>query len=140
MAQLVFVDLETTGLDVERHGIIEIACIFEMDGKRGVEGWHSLVNPGNVEHTESAAAVHKIPREAIDTAPPLLDVLRQFDSRCADGAIVRGGIPSSTRLSCTERTSNAGYPGGLITTSLMYGASTSASSSSGHSRPICISG
>ena len=90
MAQLVFVDLETTGLDVERHGIIEIACIFEMDGKRGVEGLHSLVNPGNVEHTETAAAVHKIPREAIDTAPPLLDVLRQFDSRCADGAIVSG--------------------------------------------------
>src|SRR5262245_27766425 len=90
MAQLVFVDLETTGLDVERHGIIEIACIFEIDGKRAVEGLHSLVNPGNVEHTESAAAVHKIPREAIDTAPPLLDVLQQFDSRCADGAIVSG--------------------------------------------------
>lgn len=90
MAQLVFVDLETTGLDVERHGIIEIACIFEMDGKRAVEGLHSLVNPGHVEHTEAAAAVHKIPREAIDTAPPLLDVLRQFDSRCADGAIVSG--------------------------------------------------
>ena len=90
MAQLVFVDLETTGLDVERHGIIEIACIFEIDGKRAVEGMHSLVNPGNVEHAEEAAAVHKIPREAIDTAPPLLDVLRQFDSRCADGAIVSG--------------------------------------------------
>ena len=27
MAQLVFVDLETTGLDVDRHGIIEIGCI-----------------------------------------------------------------------------------------------------------------
>ena len=52
MAQLVFVDLETTGLDVERHGIIEIACIFETDGKREAEGLHSLVNPGDVEHTE----------------------------------------------------------------------------------------
>jgi DNA polymerase III subunit epsilon len=90
MAQLVFVDLETTGLDVERHGIIEIACIFETDGTRAAEGLHSLVNPGDVEHTEGAAAVHKIPREAIDAAPPLLDVLRQFDSRCADGAIVSG--------------------------------------------------
>jgi len=90
MAQLVFVDLETTGLDVERHGIIEIACIFETDGKREAAGLHSLVNPGEVEHTESAAAVHNIPREAIDAAPPLLDVLRQFDSRCADGAIVSG--------------------------------------------------
>ena len=68
MAQLVFVDLETTGLDVERHGIIEIACIFETDGNRAAEGLHSLVNPGGVEHTEAAAAVHKIPREAIDAA------------------------------------------------------------------------
>ena len=42
MAQLVFVDLETTGLDVERHGIIEIACIFEIDGKRAVEGMHPV--------------------------------------------------------------------------------------------------
>jgi DNA polymerase-3 subunit epsilon len=90
MAQLVFVDLETTGLDVERHGIIEIACIFETDGKREAEGLQSLINPGNVEHTEEAAAVHKIPREAIDAAPPLVDVLRQFDSRCAEGAIVSG--------------------------------------------------
>ena len=90
MVQLVFVDLETTGLDVERHGIIEIACIFETDGKREAEDLHSLVHPGDVEHTEAAAAVHKIPREAIDAAPPLLDVLRQFDSRCADGAIVSG--------------------------------------------------
>ena len=90
MAQLVFVDLETTGLDVERHGIIEIACIFETDGKREAEDLQSLVNPGDVEHTEDAAAIHKISREAIDTAPPLLDVLRRFDSRCADGAIVSG--------------------------------------------------
>src|SRR5262249_54022084 len=90
MAQLVFVDLETTGLDVERHGIIEIACIFETDGTREAAGLHSLVSPGDVEHTEEAAAVHNIPREAIDAAPPLLDVLRQFDSRCADGAIVSG--------------------------------------------------
>src|SRR4030095_1368768 len=60
MAQLVFVDLETTGLEVERHGIIEIACIFENDGTREAAGLHSMVNPGDVEHTEGAAAVHNI--------------------------------------------------------------------------------
>src|SRR5215813_14919058 len=82
MAQLVFVDLETTGLDVERHGIIEIACIFETDGTREAEVLQSLVNPGDVEYTEAAAEVHKIPPESIITAPPLLAVLRQFDKRC----------------------------------------------------------
>ena len=90
MAQLVFVDLETTGLELDRNGIIEIACIFENLGKREAEGFDSLVNPGDVEHTPSAAEVHKIPRDAIDAAPPLHEVLRRFDSRCADGAIVSG--------------------------------------------------
>jgi DNA polymerase III epsilon subunit-like protein len=90
MAQLVFVDLETTGLDAERHGIIEIGCIFETDGEREAEGFQSLANPGNVEYTDAAAEVHNIQREAIAAAPPLQEVLRQFDGRCADEAILSG--------------------------------------------------
>jgi DNA polymerase III epsilon subunit-like protein len=90
MAQLVFVDLETTGLDVDRHGIIEIGCIFETNGTRESEDFQSLANPGLVEHSEGAAEVHRIPRQAIDTAPLLQDVLRRFDSRCAKDAILSG--------------------------------------------------
>jgi DNA polymerase III epsilon subunit-like protein len=90
MAQLVFVDLETTGLDVDRHGIIEIGCIFETDGEREAETFQALANPGEVEHSDEAANVHNIARRAIDAAPPLIDVLRQFDSRCADDAIISG--------------------------------------------------
>jgi DNA polymerase III epsilon subunit-like protein len=90
MAQLVFVDLETTGLDADRHGIIEMGCIFETDGKREAEVFQSLANPGDIEHTTEAAEVHKIPREAIVAAPPLLEVLQRFDSRCANGAIISG--------------------------------------------------
>ena len=90
MAQLVFVDLETTGLDVERHGIIEIGGIFETDGKRQPEDFQALANPGEVEFTNEAAQVHQISREAIAAAPPLEAILRQFDSRCADEAILSG--------------------------------------------------
>jgi DNA polymerase III epsilon subunit-like protein len=90
MAQLVFVDLETTGLDVEQHGIIEIGCIFETDGKREAKDFQSLANPGEVEHANEAAEVHNISREAIAAAPPLDEVLRQFDSRCVDEAILSG--------------------------------------------------
>jgi DNA polymerase-3 subunit epsilon len=90
MAQLVFVDLETTGLDLERHGIIEIACIFEIDGTREAADFQSLANPGAVEFAADAAEVHKIPHEAIVAAPSLYDILQQFDSRCADGAVVSG--------------------------------------------------
>jgi DNA polymerase III epsilon subunit-like protein len=90
MAQLVFVDLETTGLDVDQHGIIEIGSLFETDGKREDDDFHSLANPGDVEFTESAADVHKIPREVIAAAPPLYEVLQRFDRRCADGAVISG--------------------------------------------------
>lgn len=90
MAQLVFVDLETTGLDADRNGIIEIGCIFETDGKRDAEDFQSLANPGEVEHSEGAAEVHRIARDTIAAAPPLLEVLRQFDSRCHKDAILSG--------------------------------------------------
>jgi len=90
MTQLVFVDLETTGLDVDRHGIIEIGCIFETDGERESDDFHSLVNPGNVEKSAEADAVHKIPSASIAAAPPLDEVLRQFDERCQDEAIISG--------------------------------------------------
>ncbi|GIX46552.1 MAG: hypothetical protein KatS3mg131_0763 [Candidatus Tectimicrobiota bacterium] len=90
MGQLVFVDLETTGLDVERHGIIEIACIFETDGQRDPEDFVSLVNPGTVEFSSEAAAIHGISPAAIAAAPPLEEVLRRFDRRCADGAVLSG--------------------------------------------------
>ena len=90
MAQLVFVDLETTGLDVARHGIIEIGCIFETDGQREADDFHSLANPGEVEKSAEAAEIHKIPPASIAAAPPLEEVLRQFDARCQDEAIISG--------------------------------------------------
>jgi DNA polymerase III epsilon subunit-like protein len=90
MAQLVFVDLETTGLNVDRHGIIEIGGIFETDGTRETVDFQALANPGAVEYSDGAAEVHRIPRDVIATAPPLEEVLRQFDSRCATDAILSG--------------------------------------------------
>jgi DNA polymerase III epsilon subunit-like protein len=90
MAQLVFIDLETTGLDADRHGIIEIGCIFETNGKREAEDFQSLANPGDVEHSDGAAEVHRIARDTITIAPPLYEVLRRFDSRCANEAVLSG--------------------------------------------------
>ncbi len=90
MGQLVFIDLETTGLDMDRHGIIEIGGIFETDGRREPEDFQALTNPGEVEHSDEAAKVHHIPRETIDAAAPLSDVLQRFDSRCADDAVISG--------------------------------------------------
>jgi DNA polymerase III epsilon subunit-like protein len=90
MGQLVFIDLETTGLDVDRHGIIELGCIFETDGQREPEDFQALANPGDVEHNTDAARVHNIPRHAIDAALPLSDILQRFDSSCTDDAIISG--------------------------------------------------
>ncbi len=90
MGQLVFVDLETTGLDLDRNGIIEIGAIFETDGQREPDDFQALANPGNVEHNEEAAKIHNISRKAIDDAPPLVETLKQFDARCADNAVISG--------------------------------------------------
>jgi DNA polymerase III epsilon subunit-like protein len=90
MGQLVFVDLETTGLDLDRNGIIEIGAVFETDGQREPEDFQALANPGSVEYNEEAAKIHNISREAIESALPLVDVLKQFDQRCADHAVISG--------------------------------------------------
>jgi DNA polymerase III epsilon subunit-like protein len=90
MGQLVFVDLETTGLELDRHGIIEIGAVFETDGQREPDDFQALANPGGVEYNEEAAKIHNISREAINAAPPLAEVLKQFDNRCADNAVISG--------------------------------------------------
>jgi len=90
MGQLVFVDLETTGLDLDRNGIIEIGAVFETDGQREPDDFQALANPGNVEYNEEAAKIHNISRETINAAPPLAEVLKQFDERCIDNAVISG--------------------------------------------------
>jgi DNA polymerase III epsilon subunit-like protein len=90
MGQLIFVDLETTGLSLDRNGIIEIGAVFETDGHREPNDFQALANPGNVEYDEEAAKIHNISREAVNAAPPLAEVLKQFDSRCADHAVISG--------------------------------------------------
>jgi DNA polymerase III epsilon subunit-like protein len=90
MGQLVFVDLETTGLDLDRNGIIEIGAVFETDGQREPDDFQALANPGNVEYNAEAAKIHNISRETINAASPLAEVLKQFDDRCADNAVISG--------------------------------------------------
>jgi len=90
MGQLVFVDLETTGLDLDRNGIIEIGAVLETDGQRDPDDFQALANPGNVEYNEEAAKIHHISRETINAALPLAEVLKQFDDRCADNAVLSG--------------------------------------------------
>ena len=54
MKPIVFVDIETSGLNSEFHEILEVACIrIEQNGQRTV--YHSRVHPLNIENSDQRA-------------------------------------------------------------------------------------
>lgn len=87
---LVFLDLETTGLDPSRHGIVEIGAIFENDGKEA-GAFQSLVNPGSgYEISSEALAVNGLSLKTIQAAPSIGAALREFDKRVENYALLAG--------------------------------------------------
>ncbi len=98
-------DLETTGVDIRRDEIVEIAALRYRRGKPEGEGFHTLVRP--TSHTfipRSATLVHGITWSDVANAPVLSDVLpdvvayldddilvghniRRFDNRFLDRAM-----------------------------------------------------
>ena len=87
---LIFIDLETTGLDPSKHGIVEIGAIF-VDNGRETSEFQSLTNPGAVvEYTPEAMQVNGLTMQQVNTAPGIGSVLRKFDNLCQDGALLAG--------------------------------------------------
>lgn len=83
-APLAFVDLEMTGLDVERDRVVEV-CVERVVGGAREAYVCSLVDPG--ERAGGAAKVHGIDAAALSGAPRFADVARET-VRAIDGAIV----------------------------------------------------
>ncbi|MDD3296252.1 MAG: 3'-5' exonuclease [Candidatus Omnitrophica bacterium] len=70
---LVFLDLETTGLDfVMGDAICEIGAV-KMEKRRTIQTFHSLVNPGKLMPKE-AYQVHKISDEELKNAPAFKEI------------------------------------------------------------------
>ena len=61
---IVFVDIETTGLDDEQHGLIEFGCVIYDPAVGFVKGIETFVNPGrNVAVSPKALEVNGITEE-----------------------------------------------------------------------------
>ena len=78
MAKIVWLDLETTGLDPKRHGILEIGAIMEIDGKK-VGQFQTYIKPAPELITEAEAlGVNGIAPEDIEKFPTEAEALREF--------------------------------------------------------------
>ena len=78
MAKLLFLDLETSGTDKNRHGIIQIAGIIEIDGEEKERfNFDVSLFPGDIVNKE-ALEINKKTIEEISLYPRPLEVYKAF--------------------------------------------------------------
>lgn len=69
MATIIWIDIETTGLNPHRHAIVQIAGIVEVDGVMG-ERWNLRLRPDtNAEIDETALVINGLTRERMEEHP-----------------------------------------------------------------------
>lgn len=78
MAKLIFLDTETTGIDPQKNGIIQLAAIMDIEGQE-VDQFNMIMKPfeGCIIEDE-ALEVSGITREQIEKAEPEIFVYRMF--------------------------------------------------------------
>lgn len=75
---LVALDLETTGLDPKRHGIVSIGTVpFSLDRARPADGYYRVVRPRR-EIDEHSITIHRITHEEVEDAPDLEDIVDEL--------------------------------------------------------------
>jgi DNA polymerase-3 subunit epsilon len=77
MKKILWLDLETSGLDKDRNGIITMAAIVEIDGKI-VEQMVFDMNPEGREIEDGALAVNGFTREQVASFKPWRQVREEF--------------------------------------------------------------
>lgn len=80
MNSKIYVDLETTGVDPDRHAIIEIGAVVFVDGKE-IASFSELVNPGEEALAAAdprAIDVNQIDLAQVRAARPTLEVASAF--------------------------------------------------------------
>jgi DNA polymerase-3 subunit epsilon len=88
---LLFVDLETTGLDFDRHEIIEVGCLV-VDGQtlEIIKEYHAKVKPEHIETaSKEALKVASYTKKGWVGERPLKKVLKEFVA-LAPGAMIAG--------------------------------------------------
>lgn len=75
---LAALDLETTGLDPKRHGIVSIGIVpFSLDRVRPADGYYRVVRPRR-EIDEHSITIHRITHEEVEGAPDLEDIVDEL--------------------------------------------------------------
>ena len=82
---LVMIDLETTGVSVWKHRIVELAAVRQAPGEP-TQVLHTLVDHGG--RRVGASHVHGITRTMLDGAPTIDQVLPQLDALCQGATMV----------------------------------------------------
>lgn len=69
MATIIWIDIETTGLNPQRHAMVQVAGIVEVDGVMG-ERWNLRMRPDiNAEIDDTALAINGLTREKMAEHP-----------------------------------------------------------------------
>ncbi len=84
--EYVIFDLETTGRDVERCGIVEIAAV-KVKNDQIVDEFQSLVNP-QMPIEKEARQIHKITEADIKDAPVIEDIWDSFRAFIGDALLI----------------------------------------------------
>lgn len=75
---LVALDLETTGLDPKRHGIVSIGIVpFSLARIRPSRGYYRVLRPRR-EIDEHSITIHRITHEEVEDAPDLEDIVDEL--------------------------------------------------------------
>ncbi|HSH27405.1 MAG TPA: 3'-5' exonuclease [Wenzhouxiangella sp.] len=75
---LIALDLETTGLNPGRHGIVSIGAVpFALDRIRPAAGWYRVVRPRR-KIDEHSITIHRITHDEVDRAPDLAEIAEEF--------------------------------------------------------------
>lgn len=91
MSAFIVLDLETTGLDAQLEGIIEIAAVRLVDGREQAV-YQTLTRP-EVEISAESQAIHGISAEMVADAPPVAAVLDEFLAFIGDAPLVAHNAP-----------------------------------------------
>ena len=91
--RIVYIDIETTGLDVSRHEIVEIALITEWFGE--LDRWHARIRPRHVWSADpKALELNGYSEEEWENAMTLDQAVLQISARIPDRCHLVGYNPS----------------------------------------------
>jgi len=74
-----FLDIETTGLNKKDDRIVEIYIKKIHPDKKTIEEYHQLVNPGQVEISEEAFAIHGLTKQILKNNPTFNKIAKDIE-------------------------------------------------------------